>query len=51
MADLLLSLAEQDDSVVATDEWSLDSEWDELVALGISALIGVSGLIVWQIFG
>jgi len=34
VADLLLSLAEQDDSVVATDEWSLDSEWDELVALG-----------------
>ena len=51
VADLLLSLAEQDNSVVATDEWSIEGEWDELVALAISVLIGGTGLVLWYAFG
>ncbi len=51
VADLLLSLAEQDDSVVATDGWSLEREFDELVGIGISMLFGASGLALWYFFG
>lgn len=51
VADLLLSLADQDNSLVVTDGWSLEHEWDELVALGISVLIGASGLVLWYCFG
>ena len=48
---MLLSLAERERDVVATDGWSLDQEWDELVALGISMLIGASGLALWYFIG
>ena len=51
MADLLLSLAEEDDSAISTDGWSLDREFDELVGIGISMLFGASGLALWYFFG
>ena len=51
VADMLLSLAERERDVVATDGWSLDQEWDELVALGISMLISASGLALWYFIG
>ena len=52
VADLLLSLAEEDDSAAAsTDGWSLDREFDELVGIGISVLFGASGLALWYFFG
>ena len=51
VADLLLELAEQDTPQVDAAELTVETEYEELVMLGISAAIGISGLAVWWLFG
>lgn len=51
VADLLLELAEQDTPQADAADISMETEYEELVMLGVSAAIGFSGLALCWLFG